>query len=303
MSLFPAATQTQISRGWLLVAVPAGLAVLLLNRLAWRAHVRSLRAARRLGTRTVVVGTAAGVAGLRQVLARDSSSGLDVVAEVVLDDLDDAPLLFVSAGIGCTPVLGMLDHLARTEPDRVVTVLHFERTPERHAHRVELEALVASMPNATLRVSYTQGSLSALSALAEASIDGPGVYLDPIDLARVDLTANTPGFDPAVTSSTGDFWSVVTDPTADTGTPVTIAPGSTAVVTVRIKPTAPVGTVVSGVLNVYTPPAFLAQLNTTGDVLARVLRFPYEIPLSVVVGIVGAALFLWLLLRRRGRDH
>jgi len=86
VSLFSAATQTQISRGWLLVAVPAGLAVLLLNRLAWRAHVRSLRAARRLGTRTVVVGTAAGVAGLRQVLAR----------EVVLDDLDDAPVAHVA---------------------------------------------------------------------------------------------------------------------------------------------------------------------------------------------------------------
>ncbi|MBD8540122.1 globin domain-containing protein [Frigoribacterium sp. CFBP 8751] len=112
------------------------------------------------------------------------------IGSLTIDDLDDAPLLFVSAGIGCTPVLGMLDHLARTEPDRVVTALHFERTPERHAHRVELEALVASMPNATLRVSYTQGSLSALSALAEASIDGPGVYLDPIDLARVDLTAS-----------------------------------------------------------------------------------------------------------------
>jgi iron complex transport system permease protein len=39
------------------------------------------------------------------------------------------------------------------------------------------------------------------------------------------------------------------------------------------------------------------------DVLARIVRFPYEIPLSVIVGIVGAALFLWLLLRRRGRAH
>lgn len=39
------------------------------------------------------------------------------------------------------------------------------------------------------------------------------------------------------------------------------------------------------------------------DILARVLRFPYEIPLSVIVGIIGAALFLWLLLRRRGRAH
>ena len=39
------------------------------------------------------------------------------------------------------------------------------------------------------------------------------------------------------------------------------------------------------------------------DILARVIRFPYEIPLSVIVGIVGAALFLWLLLRRGSRAH
>jgi iron complex transport system permease protein len=39
------------------------------------------------------------------------------------------------------------------------------------------------------------------------------------------------------------------------------------------------------------------------DLLARVVRFPYEIPLSVVVGVVGAALFLWLLLRRRSSAH
>jgi iron complex transport system permease protein len=39
------------------------------------------------------------------------------------------------------------------------------------------------------------------------------------------------------------------------------------------------------------------------DILARIVRFPYEIPLSVIVGIIGAALFLWLLLRRRSRAH
>ncbi|MGY1690072.1 ABC transporter permease [Geodermatophilus sp. SYSU D01105] len=39
------------------------------------------------------------------------------------------------------------------------------------------------------------------------------------------------------------------------------------------------------------------------DILARVVRFPYEIPLSVIVGVIGAALFLWLLLRRGSRAH
>ncbi|WP_105567076.1 ABC transporter permease [Microbacterium halophytorum] len=39
------------------------------------------------------------------------------------------------------------------------------------------------------------------------------------------------------------------------------------------------------------------------DIVARVVRFPYEIPLSVVVGVIGAALFLWLLLRKGSRVH
>ena len=39
------------------------------------------------------------------------------------------------------------------------------------------------------------------------------------------------------------------------------------------------------------------------DLMARSLRQPYEIPLSVVVGIIGAGVFLWLLLRRGSRAH
>ncbi|GGD87759.1 iron ABC transporter permease [Microbacterium murale] len=39
------------------------------------------------------------------------------------------------------------------------------------------------------------------------------------------------------------------------------------------------------------------------DLIARVVRFPYEMPLSVIVGVIGAGLFLWLLLRRGSRAH
>ena len=35
------------------------------------------------------------------------------------------------------------------------------------------------------------------------------------------------------------------------------------------------------------------------DILGRILRFPYEIPISVVVGTLGSGLFLYLLLRKR----
>jgi iron complex transport system permease protein len=46
-----------------------------------------------------------------------------------------------------------------------------------------------------------------------------------------------------------------------------------------------------------------AVLVLACDIVARVVRMPYEIPLSVIVGIIGAALFLWLLLRRGSRAH
>ncbi|MFV0491391.1 MAG: ABC transporter permease [Pseudorhodobacter sp.] len=39
------------------------------------------------------------------------------------------------------------------------------------------------------------------------------------------------------------------------------------------------------------------------DIAGRLIRFPYEIPISVVVGVVGSALFLFLLLRKRHYDH
>lgn len=35
------------------------------------------------------------------------------------------------------------------------------------------------------------------------------------------------------------------------------------------------------------------------DILGRIVRYPYEIPISVVVGVIGSAVFLFLLLRTR----
>lgn len=35
------------------------------------------------------------------------------------------------------------------------------------------------------------------------------------------------------------------------------------------------------------------------DIVGRLIRYPYEIPIGTVFGVVGSAIFLWLLLRRR----
>ncbi|MEV5445398.1 globin domain-containing protein [Streptomyces sp. NPDC052644] len=67
--------------------------------------------------------------------------------DVVLDD-SDAPLVLVSAGIGCTPMVGMLQHLAATGSTRPVTVLHADRSPAAHALRADTGRLVAELPDA-----------------------------------------------------------------------------------------------------------------------------------------------------------
>ncbi|MFD8562398.1 globin domain-containing protein [Streptosporangium canum] len=57
--------------------------------------------------------------------------------EVTLED-GDAPLLLVSAGIGCTPMAAMLDHLVATGSRRRVLVLHADRSPAEHALREDM---------------------------------------------------------------------------------------------------------------------------------------------------------------------
>ena len=73
--------------------------------------------------------------------------------DLVLEDGPE-PLLLISAGIGCTPIIGMLHYLDRTKTDRQVAVLHADRSPARHAHRQELADLVARLPGSAMHHWY-----------------------------------------------------------------------------------------------------------------------------------------------------
>ncbi|MDJ0379270.1 globin domain-containing protein [Streptomyces sp. G-G2] len=64
--------------------------------------------------------------------------------DLVLQD-SGAPLLLASAGIGCTPMLSMLDHLAHTGHTAPVTVVHADRSPADHALRTEHRALAGKL--------------------------------------------------------------------------------------------------------------------------------------------------------------
>ncbi|WP_149360663.1 globin domain-containing protein [Lolliginicoccus suaedae] len=68
---------------------------------------------------------------------------------------DGSPVLLASAGIGCTPMLGMLHHLASSpEREREVAIVHADRSLADHAHRRELEEVARSIPGSTLHRWY-----------------------------------------------------------------------------------------------------------------------------------------------------
>ena len=115
----------------------------------------------------------------RNVFEGDEMSVSLPFGDLVLDESDD-PLLLVSAGIGCTPIIGMLHYLTHTSTDRPVTVLHADRSPARQAHRRELTELVAALPGAALRHWYEDlGVRPATDEIMAGRIELEKVEIEP----------------------------------------------------------------------------------------------------------------------------
>jgi ferredoxin-NADP reductase/MOSC domain-containing protein YiiM/ferredoxin len=65
------------------------------------------------------------------------------------------PVLLISAGIGVTPVLSMLQQLAAAASQRAVCWLYGARGPAEHPFAAEAHALLASLPHASEHVFYS----------------------------------------------------------------------------------------------------------------------------------------------------
>jgi ferredoxin-NADP reductase/MOSC domain-containing protein YiiM/ferredoxin len=140
---------------------------------------------------------------------------LDIAAPrgTFLLDATPAPVLLISAGIGATPVLAMLQALAQARSDREVWWLHGARDGREDPFVAESRALLASLPTARAHVCYsrpdpgdlqgrdfdTAGRLTAplLAELnppsdAEAYLCGPTAFMDDLSAGLSAL-----GFDAA----------------------------------------------------------------------------------------------------------
>jgi ferredoxin-NADP reductase/MOSC domain-containing protein YiiM len=71
-------------------------------------------------------------------------------------DRTHAPVLLISAGIGATPVLAMLQALAEEHSDREIWWLHGARSSRDHSFAAETRTLLASLPNVHTHVYYSR---------------------------------------------------------------------------------------------------------------------------------------------------
>jgi ferredoxin-NADP reductase/MOSC domain-containing protein YiiM len=144
-------------------------------------------------------------------------------------DRTRAPVLLISAGVGATPVLAMLQALARERSERETWWLHGARNGREHPFAAEARDLLASLSNARSYVCYSRpgpadvegrdfdgaGHLtgSVLAELepprdAQAYLCGPAPFMDEIGagLASLGIGASrvhTEPFGPAPSSTPG----------------------------------------------------------------------------------------------------
>ncbi|AXG77866.1 globin domain-containing protein [Streptomyces paludis] len=97
--------------------------------------------------------------------------------DVVVEDTS-VPLLLASAGIGCTPMVAMLEELGAARHTGPVTVLHGDRSPGTHALRADHRALAGKLPGARVHFRYGTGPVDhPADTLGRADLTG--VPLDP----------------------------------------------------------------------------------------------------------------------------
>lgn len=90
------------------------------------------------------------------------------------------PLVLISAGIGLTPMVGILEYLVQQGSQARIQVLHADRSEESHPLRKRHQELVDILPAASFDRWYAEG----------VDPDGAGIHRGLINLDAVDIPAD-----------------------------------------------------------------------------------------------------------------
>jgi nitric oxide dioxygenase len=94
------------------------------------------------------------------------------------DVTSGAPIVLLSAGIGITPMISVLNQIAIEYPEREVIFAHAARTRDFHPHRTDLAAAAARMPRLK-RVSFYE------TASKDAGVDGEAIHAGRMQVASL----------------------------------------------------------------------------------------------------------------------
>lgn len=86
------------------------------------------------------------------------------------------PVVLLSAGIGITPMVSALNHIAATQPDRYVLFAHAALNQEQHAHQADIAAAQARMPHLQVVTFYEEPTVADLEA---------GVYSGRMEITQL----------------------------------------------------------------------------------------------------------------------
>lgn len=86
------------------------------------------------------------------------------------------PIVLLSAGVGITPMISVLNRIAEVHPSRHVIFAHAARSPRHHAHKLDIAAATSAMPNLQTVLFYES---------LEGATEGDAVHAGLMDLGRL----------------------------------------------------------------------------------------------------------------------
>ncbi|HEY9315361.1 globin domain-containing protein [Williamsia sp.] len=108
--------------------------------------------------------------------------------DLPVGSIGSRPLVLISAGIGITPMIGILEHLAIHAPGCPVQVLHADRSVRSHPLRARQQELMAQLPGGSLDLWYEETGDAADTGVHGGQLQMAGIPLD--DSADVYLCGN-----------------------------------------------------------------------------------------------------------------